>query len=66
MCYASICYVSNKAAGMQQRLTTLEVSEASKRILPAMQGILIGTVKSLPSKRTGTCPCSSALRDARF
>ena len=64
MCYASICYVSNMAAGVQKRLTALEVSKTSKSILPKMKQILVGTIKTLPSKRN--CPCVNALEDARF
>jgi len=66
MCYASICYVSNMAAGMQQRLTALEVSKVSRQILPKIMEVLVGAVRGLPLKREGKCPCSNALRDARF
>ena len=66
MCYATICYVSNMAAGMQQRLSALELSKVSKKILPVIEEVLIGTVKGLPLKRERNCSCASALRDARF
>lgn len=66
MCYATICYVSNMAAGIQERLTTLEVSKVSKQIMPKIEQVLIATVKALPLKRRNNCPCASALRDARF
>jgi len=64
MCYATICYVSNTAAGIQKTLTALEVSEISKTVLPKIEKILTETIKALPSERT--CPCAKALRDARF
>jgi len=64
MCYASICYVSNMAAGVQERLTALEVSKTSKNVVPKVGQVLIETVKTLPRKRG--CPCASVLRDARF
>jgi 5'-methylthioadenosine phosphorylase len=64
MCYASICYVSNMAAGVQKRLTALEVSKVSKSVLPRIEQILIETIKTLPSERN--CLCVSALKDARF
>jgi 5'-methylthioadenosine phosphorylase len=64
MCYASICYVSNVAAGMQKRLTALEVAKASKIVLPKMEQILIKTIKALPAERK--CPCANALKDARL
>jgi 5'-methylthioadenosine phosphorylase len=66
MCYASICYVSNKAAGMQQRLTALEVSRVSKQILPRIGEVLTETINDLPLERGNDCPCANALRDARF
>lgn len=66
MCYATICYVSNMAAGMQKRLTALELSKASKQILPKLEQVLIETVKALPVKRGDKCPCATALKNARF
>jgi 5'-methylthioadenosine phosphorylase len=64
MCYASICYVSNMAAGMQKRLTALDVSKISKSVVPKIEQILIETIRILPSERN--CPCVNALKDARF
>ena len=64
MCYASICYVSNMAAGMQKRLTALDVSKISKSVLHKIERILVETIKTLPSERN--CPCVNALKDARF
>lgn len=66
MCYATICYVSNMAAGIQERLTPLDVSKVSKQIMPKLEQILIETIKALPLKREGNCPCASALKNARF
>ena len=66
MCYASLCFVSNMAAGMQKRLTPSEVSKVSKQIMPKIEQILIETVKALPLEREGECPCINALKDARF
>ncbi len=66
ICYASLCYVSNMAAGMQQKLTAFEVAVISKQILPKIEQTLIKTLKSLPLKRNHTCPCINALSYARF
>ncbi|MEM2953291.1 MAG: S-methyl-5'-thioadenosine phosphorylase [Candidatus Bathyarchaeia archaeon] len=66
MCYATLCFVSNMAAGMQERLTPSEVSKVSKQIMPRIEQILIETVKALPLEREGGCPCVNALKDARF
>lgn len=64
MCYASICYVSNMAAGIQERLTALELSKVSKNVVPKIEQVLIETIKTFPHTRN--CPCVNALRDARF
>ncbi|MCK4482398.1 MTAP family purine nucleoside phosphorylase, partial [Candidatus Bathyarchaeota archaeon] len=64
MCYSSICYVSNMAAGVQNRLTALEVSKTSKNVLHKMEQILVETIKALPSERN--CSCGNALKDARL
>lgn len=66
MCYATLCFVSNMAAGMQERLTPSEVAEVSKRIMPKMKQILIETVKALPLERGKSCRCARALEDARL
>jgi len=64
MCYASICYVSNMAAGIQKHLTTLEVSKISESVLRRIEQTLIETIRTLPSKRN--CSCVNALENARF
>jgi len=66
MCYAAVCFVSNMAAGIQERLTPLEVSRVSEKITPKLEQVLIETVKALPLKRESNCPCADALRDSRF
>jgi len=66
MCYAAVCFISNMAAGIQERLTPLEVSKVSEQIMPKLEQLLIETVKALPLPREGNCPCASALRNARF
>jgi 5'-methylthioadenosine phosphorylase len=66
MCYATVCFVSNMAAGIQERLTPFEVHKVSKQIMPRLEQVLIETVRALPLKRNGNCPCADALRNARF
>lgn len=64
ICYASICYISNMASGMQGRLTAHEISKVSRKIAPEMEQILIETIRILPSDRD--CPCANALAEARL
>lgn len=66
MCYASICYITNRGAGMQQRLTVLEVSKSAKETLPKIQEVLIETIRVLPAERDNRCSCAKALESARF
>jgi 5'-methylthioadenosine phosphorylase len=66
ICYASICYVTNMAAGIQQRLTASEVSEISKKIIPRIKEVLIDSVRSLPDEHTKSCTCAQGLKNARF
>ncbi len=64
MCYATVCFISNMAAGIQQRLTTREVTDVAKQKMPIIQQILRETTEHLPRERN--CPCAYALKDARF
>jgi len=64
MCYTALCFVSNMAAGIQQRLTAQEVAEVAKEKMPVIEQILRGTIEHLPESRQ--CPCAHALKDARF
>jgi len=64
MCYATICFVSNMAAGMQQRLTADEVANVAEKKNPVIQQILRETIKHFPSERH--CACANALRATRF
>jgi len=66
MCYSSLCFVSNMAAGIQEKLTPFEVSKVSEQIMPKLEQVLSETIKALPIKREGNCPCASALRSARL
>jgi len=64
MCYATICYVSNMAAGLQTKLTVREVKETARRTIQALEQILRATIRELPKSRS--CPCSQALKNARY
>lgn len=64
MCYAPLCFVSNMAAGMQERLTASEVAEVAKERMPVIRQILREAIKNLPEDRS--CPCALALEYARL
>jgi 5'-methylthioadenosine phosphorylase len=65
ICYVPLCFVSNMAAGLQDKLTPLASSEMSQIISFRLGQALIEALKNLPSARKD-CPCSKALKDARF
>ena len=64
MCYATVSFVSNMAAGFQQRLTAQEVGKVAKEKMPVIEQILKEAIKHLPQSRQ--CPCAHTLKDARF
>jgi len=64
MCYATVCFVTNMAAGMQKRLTAQELGRVARKTAPVLQQVLRETVKNLPTKRQ--CPCAYTLEKARF
>ncbi|RLI13628.1 S-methyl-5'-thioadenosine phosphorylase [Candidatus Bathyarchaeota archaeon] len=64
MCYASLCFVSNMAAGMQDRLTADEVLEVAAKLQGVIREVLVEAIRRLPGERR--CPCSRALEGARI
>jgi 5'-methylthioadenosine phosphorylase len=64
ICYATLCFVTNMAAGMQERLTASEVAGMADERMPVIQQILREAIKNLPEDRG--CPCAHALEDARL
>ena len=65
MCYATFCFVSNMAAGIQEHLTPLEVPKVSEEIMPKLEQALIETIKASPLQRKGNCSCADALGNSR-
>jgi 5'-methylthioadenosine phosphorylase len=63
ICYSAVCFVSNKAAGMQQRLSAVEVMNVGKRVMPSMLELLRHTIERIPHERT--CMCGKAIRQAQ-
>ncbi len=59
MCYAALCFISNRAAGKQEKLSAVEVMEIGKRVKPEMLAIIRKAIESIPVRRG--CPCASAI-----
>jgi len=64
MCYATICFVSNMAAGIQARLTTEEVIKVAGNVMPKLKLILKEVAGTIPRERR--CVCSRALQGAKI
>ncbi|MEM3478820.1 MAG: S-methyl-5'-thioadenosine phosphorylase [Candidatus Bathyarchaeia archaeon] len=65
MCYATLCFVSNMAAGISGRLTYEEVSETSKIVMPKVRRAVAETIVSLPETRGCQCSLSAKLGRAK-
>jgi 5'-methylthioadenosine phosphorylase len=63
MCYSTLCFVSNRAAGKQAKLSALEVMEIGKKTTPEIASLIRKAVEILP--RTRKCACSEATHEAR-
>ncbi len=64
ICYASICTVTNFAAGYQDRLTAKEVIEIVKRNEEKIKDVLKNAIKKIPKERR--CGCADLLKEARL
>ncbi len=65
ICYASICTVTNYAAGMSKRkLTATEVVDIVKENEENLKKIIIRALEYIPEERK--CPCKNALEGAKL
>jgi 5'-methylthioadenosine phosphorylase len=55
MCYSTLCFISNRAAGKQEKLSAVEVMEAGKRMTPQILKILHQTIANTPIERKCAC-----------
>ena len=65
ICYASICFVSNMAAGLQRTLSAREVEERGRDSGQLLNKIIIQGIERIPESRRG-CSCARALSSARL
>jgi 5'-methylthioadenosine phosphorylase len=64
MCYATVCFISNRAAGQQQKLSVKEVLDVSAKVMPNLLRIIDLAIQAIPRQRS--CPCSTATHEARL
>ncbi|HEX9197435.1 MAG TPA: S-methyl-5'-thioinosine phosphorylase [Candidatus Bathyarchaeia archaeon] len=65
MCYASISFVSNMAAGLQRTLSAREVEDKGRETSHVLNKILAGAIGRMPESRKD-CPCGTALAQAQL
>lgn len=63
MCYSTLCFISNRAAGKQEKLSAVEVMEIGRKVMPEILTILRRTIESIPATRM--CPCAKAIDQAQ-
>ena len=62
ICYATLAYVSNMAAGMQAKITTSEVAAVGEKVLHIVRRVLAKAIPRIPVDPS--CECGRALRQA--
>jgi len=65
ICYASISFISNMAAGLQRTLSAKEVEEKGRETGQILNKILIEAIGKIPDGREG-CSCGRALAQAQL
>lgn len=63
ICYTTLCFISNRAAGQQEKLSATEVMEIGRKMTPQILAILKRTIESTPLTRK--CTCSKATSEAQ-
>lgn len=64
ICYASLCVVSNYAAGMQERLSIEEIKRVYQKVKPAVNKIIDEIIMDMPAERD--CSCRNAAEEGRL
>lgn len=60
LCYASICFVSNMAAGIQARISHKEVEEVASKVISVLRAIVSRSIARLGNAEP--CECNKWLR----
>jgi 5'-methylthioadenosine phosphorylase len=63
LCYSTICFVSNRAAGMQEKLSAKEVMQIGSEVMPKIMQLIENIVETIPKNRK--CGCGKATEEAR-
>ena len=65
ICYASLSFVSNMAAGLQRTLSAREVEEKGHETSQVLNKILSAAIAKIPESRKD-CPCGTSLAHAQL
>ncbi len=65
MCYGSLCFVSNMAAGLQDSLSAREVEDRGRDTGQILNKIIIEAIEKMPESRKN-CSCGRALSSAQL
>ncbi len=63
ICYSALCFISNRAAGQQDKLSAVEVMEIGKRVMPEVLTVIRRAIEKIPVPRA--CPCAKAIEEAQ-
>ena len=63
LCYTSLCYVTNMAAGMAGKVIAEEVDARGRHMGESIKRIILTALETIPKKRS--CNCSESLEGAR-
>jgi len=63
MCYASLCFVSNMAAGIEKRVSVSEIQEVAGSTIPVIETVLRKALEKIPLNRR--CVCAHALEESK-
>ncbi|KAA0001438.1 MAG: MTAP family purine nucleoside phosphorylase [Thermoplasmata archaeon] len=64
MCYASLCIVSNMAAGLQQSLPADEIAAIYEKMKKVVMDVVIDAIELIPEEKG--CKCSEAVERGRL
>ncbi|MCW4020334.1 MAG: S-methyl-5'-thioadenosine phosphorylase [Candidatus Bathyarchaeota archaeon] len=62
MCYATLCFVSNLAAGRVKMLSSKEIAKSSRLVSPKIRKILMEAITYLPKARH--CQCAASVKES--
>jgi len=63
LCYSTLCFISNRAAGQQEQLSAVDVMEIGRKVMPQMLNTIRKAIETTPIERS--CHCARAIDQAQ-